>query len=163
MLLAFPSYCDCYKLSGLPHCYYRSVADLLSFVSCALVASFLQNFCSRGRSICIMGVLSYIATAGVLLSLANGPVVAGPVKQPPQKQARDQVGVCKEVLILLEATSFCSSFINLHDVTKTASSSATPYITTTTITPPPCETTVPGPKTTTTTTTTVPASPCSTT
>lgn len=54
-----------------------------------------------------------------------------------QIEARDDVALCKAALIALRATSFCSSFINLRDNTKTLTSTGPTSVTTATVTAPP--------------------------
>jgi hypothetical protein len=53
-------------------------------------------------------------------------------------EPRDNVGECQLALLALKATAFCSTFIVLQDVTKTATGEGSLQTTTTTVAGAPC-------------------------
>lgn len=68
-----------------------------------------------------MSPLQKLVTVLSVLSGSLQIAEAGPVRRQEQAlQPRDNVAACEIVLVALKATSFCSSFIGVHDPTQSA-------------------------------------------
>jgi len=91
-----------------------------------------------------MSPLQNLVTVLYVLSGSLQIAEAGPVRRQEQAlQARDDVAACELVLIALKATSFCSSFVGVHDSTKTAIATGPSKTALTTVPAPPCTVTAP--------------------
>ena len=72
-----------------------------------------------------MAYLRYLLAAA-LIALEVNVVSGGPAMRPAAVKPRDDVGACFIALELLRATSFCSSFLHLHDATLTVTTGGGP-------------------------------------
>lgn len=74
---------------------------------------------------------SIVATLALLSPLSSAANIGR-----SQLEARDNVAVCKSVLVALKASAFCSSFVPIKDVTSTYTQTGTKSYTQTTVTGP---------------------------
>lgn len=79
----------------------------------------------------------YISSNSIVATLANlSPLTSAASIGRSQLEARDNLAVCKSLLVALKASAFCSSFVPIKDVASTYTKTGTPGYMQVTVTAP---------------------------